>query len=122
MGYDLFPEPSIASRERGIRPLLHWISLVGPLYRVSGKIRTHYVPARRRKKTTEFRGNRGHHNVPELGAHAVGKSSLERGWILYGKARKRVRQFSRDRGRPVIGITHTCRFPLNLRKGGRSGV
>ena len=41
---------------------------------------------------------------------STGKSSLERGWILYEKARERVRQFSQDRGYPVIGKMHG--YPL----------
>ena len=36
----MFPEPSIAPREKGIGPLLHCNSVVGPL-EGSGKIRTH---------------------------------------------------------------------------------
>ena len=78
------------SREKGIGPLLvlHRRSMVGPL-EGSGKIRTHISRARKKKKKI---GNRGHHNVPEIGGQ-LEKSSLERGWILCGNACKRVRQF-----------------------------
>ena len=58
----MFSEPSIASREKGIGPLLHCISVVGPL-KSSVKIRTHISRARSKEK----KGNRGPHNVPEIG-------------------------------------------------------
>ena len=52
------------SRENGIGSLLHCISVVGPL-KGSGKTRTHIFRAQTLRK--EKKGNRGHHNVPEVG-------------------------------------------------------
>ena len=46
----MFPEPSIASRERGI-----------------GKLPTHIPePEGRKKLRRKKKGKRGHHNVPEI--------------------------------------------------------
>ena len=61
------------------------------------KICTHISRARRKEKKSK---ERGHHHVPEIGGQ-VDKCPIERGWIR-GKARKRVRQFSRDWECPML--------------------
>ena len=50
----MFPKPSIASREKGIGPLLQRISVVGPL-EGSGKTRTHISRARRKENKIKER-------------------------------------------------------------------
>ena len=83
-GYDfLFHDPSIAPpppEKGGIVPLLHRISIVGP-QEGSGKIVKYahiLFPEPEEKKRNKEKGNRGHHNVPEIWGQ-FRKSSLERG-------------------------------------------
>ena len=59
------PELSIASREKGIGPLFHCISVVGAL-EGSGKIRTHIFSIPKKEKKIKER-ERDHHHVPEIG-------------------------------------------------------
>ena len=85
----IFPEPSIASREKEVGR--------GPP-EGNGKIRAHISRAR----IKEMKGNKGHHNVPEIGGQ-VGKggggSFLERGgYYVY----KPVRAFVSF---PEIGVS-----------------
>ena len=97
-GYDLYLHVSWGFNSlprKGDRALIALqLCGIGPL-EGSGKICTHISWAWRKEKKRKER-EWGHHNFPEI----------ERGWILCGKARQRVRQFSRDRECPVIGNTH----------------
>ena len=108
-GYDIymFAELWIASRENEIGPLFHCISVGGTL-EGSGKIRTHTVfhdPEEKKRKETKRKGKGV--TIMSRDRGLIGKSSLERGWMLCGKARKMVCQFSRDRGCPVVRNTQT---------------
>ena len=67
---------------------------------------------------------KGEYRSPECSRDrwSSGKSSPEKGWILCGKARKMVRQFSRDWGCPVVGKTHNYYALPYTGVGGGGGV
>ena len=68
---DIIPEPSIASREKGVVSLLYCI-ICGRAPEGNDKIRTHYFPEPEENKIKWKTWNTGHHNVPEIRDH-VGK-------------------------------------------------
>ena len=76
--------------------------VLGRAPRVMVKYIHAYFPSPKKRK--EKKGNRGHHNVPETGGQ-VGKW-VDMSYDIFGEARKRVRQFSRDSACPVMGNTH----------------
>ena len=102
----MFPETSIASREKGVVPLLLLYICGRPPPQGNGKARTHISKPEGRKKK---RKKKGIGVTVMLPRGSNGKSSLQKGRILCEKVRKKFRQFSRDRGCPMIGNTH--RYP-----------
>ena len=80
----------------------------------------HIFPEPEEKKRKEKKGNRGHHNVPEIGGQ-LGKVPLKGGGYYLEKHVKGSVSFPQIyRGCPVIGNAHIG-TPLNLHKWGGRG-